>query len=77
MITNSKQHENLIFLDFDGVCNSFECGSYLNYKNTKYGYDEKIIKNGISNDYYCQTTFSTQNDIITDYSWSGQGCLIK
>lgn len=44
MVTNRKQHENLIFLDFDGVCNSFECGSYLNYKNTKYGYDEKIIK---------------------------------
>jgi hypothetical protein len=44
MVTNSKQHENLIFLDFDGVCNSFDYGSYLNHKNTKYGYDEKIIK---------------------------------
>lgn len=42
--TNSKQHENLIFLDFDGVCNSFENGSYLNLENTKYGYDNDIIK---------------------------------
>ena len=39
--------------------------------------EKKIIKNGISYDYFCQTTFTTQNDIITDYSWSGQGCLIK
>lgn len=28
-------------------------------------------------DYYCKTTFTTQDDIIVDYSWSGDGCLMK
>ena len=25
--------------------------------------------------YYCETTFTTQNDIIVDYSWSGDACV--
>ena len=28
-------------------------------------------------DYYCKTTFTTQNDIIVNYSWNGDGCLKK
>ncbi len=28
-------------------------------------------------DYYCKTTFTTQDDIIVDYSWNGDGCLVK
>ncbi|MBP5534830.1 MAG: hypothetical protein J6Y03_04935 [Alphaproteobacteria bacterium] len=28
-------------------------------------------------DYYCKITFTTQDDIIVDYSWSGDGCLMK
>ena len=28
-------------------------------------------------DYYCKTTFTTQNDIIVNYSWNGDGCLMK
>lgn len=24
--------------------------------------------------YYCQTTFTTQDDIIVDYAWSGDAC---
>lgn len=28
-------------------------------------------------DYYCRTTFTTQNDIIVNYSWEGDGCLIE
>ena len=25
--------------------------------------------------YYCETTFTTENDIITDYSWAGDACV--
>ena len=25
--------------------------------------------------YYCETTFTTQNDIIVDYSWAGDACI--
>lgn len=25
--------------------------------------------------YYCETTFTTQNDIIVDYSWVGDACV--
>ncbi|MBR5129776.1 MAG: hypothetical protein IKV03_00935 [Alphaproteobacteria bacterium] len=25
--------------------------------------------------YYCETTFTTQNDIIVDYSWAGDACV--
>ncbi|MBO7257869.1 MAG: hypothetical protein J6V11_02890 [Alphaproteobacteria bacterium] len=25
--------------------------------------------------YYCETTFTTENDIIVDYSWSGDACV--
>ena len=28
-------------------------------------------------DYYCKTTFTTQDDIIVNYSWSGDGCLME
>ncbi len=28
-------------------------------------------------DYYCRTTFTTQDDIIVNYSWEGDGCLIE
>ena len=27
-------------------------------------------------DYYCQTIFTTTNDIITGYSWEGDGCTM-
>ena len=27
--------------------------------------------------YECQTIFTTRNDIIVDYSWQGDGCLIN
>lgn len=35
---------NILFLDFDGVCNSFETGSYLTHEPSEYGPDPKIIK---------------------------------
>lgn len=25
--------------------------------------------------YYCETTFTTENDIIIDYSWAGDACV--
>lgn len=25
--------------------------------------------------YYCETTFTTENDIIVDYSWAGDACV--
>ncbi len=28
-------------------------------------------------DYYCKITFTTQDDIIVDYAWSGDACLMK
>ncbi len=28
-------------------------------------------------DYFCKTTFTTQNDIIVNYSWEGDSCLIE
>lgn len=34
---------NVIFLDFDGVCNSFETGSYLTHTPDQYGVDPKIM----------------------------------
>ena len=32
---------------------------------------------GMTYEYYCKTTFTTQDDIIVDYSWSGDACLMK
>ena len=32
---------------------------------------------GMTYDYYCKTTFTTQDDIIVNYSWSGDACLMK
>ena len=32
---------------------------------------------GQSYDYYCTTTFTTYNDIITNYSYQGDGCLME
>ena len=40
-------------------------------------YDEANDALGTTYDYYCKTTFTTQDDIIVDYSWSGDGCLMK
>lgn len=34
---------NILFLDFDGVCNSYECGSYVTSNSKTYGIDEKIM----------------------------------
>lgn len=38
------QYKNLLFLDFDGVCNSFKTGSYLTHEPSDYGVDPAIIK---------------------------------
>ena len=35
---------NILFLDFDGVCNSFNKGSYLTHEPDDYGMDMDIIK---------------------------------
>ena len=34
---------NILFLDFDGVCNSYNCGSYVTSDSKTYGIDEKIM----------------------------------
>jgi len=39
-----KNCGNIIFLDFDGVCNSFERGSYLTHEPKDYGADMRIIE---------------------------------
>ena len=38
-----KNDGNILFLDFDGVCNSFAEGSYLTHEPDKYGVDLEII----------------------------------
>ena len=43
--------------------------------NSMYNPDNDSL--GSVYDYYCKTTFTTQDDIIVDYSWSGDGCLMK
>ena len=40
-------------------------------------YDAANDAIGTTYDYYCKTTFTTQDDIIVDYSWAGDGCLMK
>lgn len=38
-----KSTENILFLDFDGVCNSYACGSYLTHRPELYGMDPDNI----------------------------------
>ena len=40
-------------------------------------YNQQNASLGTIYDYYCKTTFTTQDDIIVDYSWSGDACLMK
>ena len=39
----AKNAGNVLFLDFDGVCNSFDCGSYMVHDPSSYGPDPKIL----------------------------------
>jgi hypothetical protein len=34
---------NILFLDFDGVCNSYRCGSYVTSNSETYGIDKNIM----------------------------------
>ena len=40
-------------------------------------YDAANDAMGTTYDYYCKVIFTTQDDIIVDYSWAGDGCLMK
>lgn len=40
-------------------------------------YNQNNDMSGSVYDYYCQTTFTTQDDIIVDYAWSGDACLMQ
>lgn len=40
-------------------------------------YDAANDAMGTTYDYYCKITFTTQDDIIVDYSWAGDGCLMR
>ena len=40
-------------------------------------YDAANDALGTTYDYYCKVIFTTQDDIIVDYSWAGDGCLMK
>ena len=33
------------------------------------------LSNNDSNDYYCQTTFTITNNVITDYTFNGDDCI--
>lgn len=35
--------KSIIFLDFDGCCNSYKCGSYVTSDSEHYGFDTRII----------------------------------
>lgn len=37
-------HGNILFLDFDGVCNSFKTGSYATHSPEEYGFDEHMMQ---------------------------------
>jgi hypothetical protein len=43
-ILKSIKSGNILFLDFDGVCNSFKEGSYLTHEPDEYGPDMDIIE---------------------------------
>lgn len=40
-------------------------------------YNQQNAASDMTYDYYCRTTFTTQNNIIVNYSWSGDACLMK
>lgn len=44
MNDGKKFNSNLLFLDFDGVCNSWSCGSHVTHKPDEYGSDPSIVR---------------------------------
>lgn len=59
-----KYPRNLVFLDFDGVCNSFNHGSYLTAKSLdEYGLNEDIVKQLIQ---FCN---ETESKIVISSNW--------
>lgn len=62
-IMTEKYPKNLLFLDFDGVMNSFECGSYMTSTVDLYGVDPEILKKIRK---YCEETHSK---IVISSNW--------